>query len=614
MTLSSKFMLGLALSLSASSASAIGWPADYEGVMLQGFYWDSYSDTRWTNLTSQAGELSAYFDLIWVPNSAYAGGGNNMGYMPIYWFTNHNSSFGTSLQLRSMIEEFNKRGTGFIADVVVNHRNGATNWYDFPAETWNGVTYKIGLEGICSNDEMAYTTGQPKPTGARDTGDNFDGARDLDHTNANVQLCVKNYCKFLLDDLGYVGFRLDMVKGYSGSYTKIYNQYAQPRFSVGEYWDGNYDAVAAWIEATGSESAAFDFPCKYAINSAFSSNNMTKLVWNANYVTPQPAGLIHYKYPQLAVTFIDNHDTYDDGSKFTGNVVAANAFILFSPGTPCIFLPHWKAYKDELKKLIAIRKSAGIANTSAVTVLKSTTNCYMAEITGRVGKVVVRIGSATDTPAGYTSADIKASGTGYCVWTKVDVNFDRENGSDNPDIPIEVPEKLYLMGNLPQGSWKTNVGIPMERSGNTYCASYVTIADSGEGKNLGFFSFVTALGTSGASTEWDAVINNGDRYGAESKDLKVSVGSPVKVERFYAGVNASSAYSWAITPGTYDFVVDFETNTLTIYGAGQGVSDVTVDADAPVEYFNLQGVPVAEPTPGNIYIRRQGFNTSKVKL
>ncbi|MBR4364879.1 MAG: alpha-amylase, partial [Prevotella sp.] len=46
------------------------WPANYGGVMLQGFYWDSYEDTKWTNLTAQADELSKYFDLIWVPNSA----------------------------------------------------------------------------------------------------------------------------------------------------------------------------------------------------------------------------------------------------------------------------------------------------------------------------------------------------------------------------------------------------------------------------------------------------------------------------------------------------------------------------------------------------------------
>ena len=77
-----------------------------------------------------------------------------------------------------------------------------------------------------------------KPTGANDTGDDFDGARDLDHTSQNVQTMVKAYLDFLLNDLGYTGLRYDMVKGYSPTYTGIYNSAAQPQFSVGEYWDG----------------------------------------------------------------------------------------------------------------------------------------------------------------------------------------------------------------------------------------------------------------------------------------------------------------------------------------------------------------------------------------
>ena len=48
-----------------------------------------------------------------------------------------------------------------------------------------------------------------------------------------------------------------------------------------------------------------------------------------------------------------------------------------------------------------------------------------------------------------------------------------------------------------------------------------------------------------------------------------------------------------------------------------GVKDImageAVDADAPVEYFNLQGVRVAEPAAG-LYIRRQGKNVSKVVI
>ncbi|MDD6112506.1 MAG: alpha-amylase, partial [Prevotellaceae bacterium] len=59
--------------LTVLQVSAQGWPADYKGVMLQGFAWDSYSESQWPQLESQADEIADYFDLIWVPNSAYAG-------------------------------------------------------------------------------------------------------------------------------------------------------------------------------------------------------------------------------------------------------------------------------------------------------------------------------------------------------------------------------------------------------------------------------------------------------------------------------------------------------------------------------------------------------------
>ena len=43
-----------------------------------------------------------------------------------------------------------------------------------------------------------------------------------------------------------------------------------------------------------------------------------------------------------------------------------------------------------------------------------------------------------------------------------------------------------------------------------------------------------------------------------------------------------------------------------------GVEDVTVaDENAPVEYFNLQGVRVENPEAG-LYIRRQGNTATKV--
>jgi alpha-amylase len=70
------------------------------------------------------------------------------------------------------------------------------------------------------------------------------------------------------------------------------------------------------------------------------------------------------------VTFVENHDTEvrPDGSSngpLKKDTLAANAFLLAMPGTPCVFLKHWQAYKPEIKAMIEARKLAGITNTSS---------------------------------------------------------------------------------------------------------------------------------------------------------------------------------------------------------------------------------------------------------
>ena len=62
-----------------SAHAQVPWSS--KDIMLQGFAWDSHGQTKWTQLNSQAQELSAYFSLIWLPPSAAAegGGSSNMG-------------------------------------------------------------------------------------------------------------------------------------------------------------------------------------------------------------------------------------------------------------------------------------------------------------------------------------------------------------------------------------------------------------------------------------------------------------------------------------------------------------------------------------------------------
>ena len=372
--------------LATLSLSAQGWPAQYEGVMLQGFYWDSFSQSQWVKLEKQADELSQYFSLVWLPQSADCGG-TSMGYDDLYWFPGHyNSSFGNEAELRSLIQTFKSKGIGTIADVVINHRKNVSNWVDFPKETYNGVTYELKSTDICGNDDGGATkqwaTQNGYTLGNNDTGEDWPGMRDLDHKSENVQKNVKAYLKMLLNDLGYTGFRYDMVKGYSATYTKMYNEDSQPQFSVGECWDGT-NTIKNWIEGTGKTSAAFDFQFRYTVRNAANNGDWRKLIQQNDGNWPLISSSYNNgAYKQWAVTFVENHDTEKRSNAaqdpLKKDTLAANAYLLAMPGTPCVFFTHWIDCKQSIKAMIDVRRFAGIQNTGNYNMLQANNAKYAA--------------------------------------------------------------------------------------------------------------------------------------------------------------------------------------------------------------------------------------------
>lgn len=391
--------------LASINMFAQGWPANYSGVMLQGFSWDSYDYSQWTVLEKQADDMKGFIDLVWLPQSGKCIETTQvMGYKPYYYF-NQNSSFGTEAELRSLITKFKAAGIGAIADVVVNHRN-TDGWFTFPAETYNGVTYKMQPTDICKNDDRGATAKQATKEGVslsnnNDEGQDWDGCRDLDHKSANVQKIIKAYLKFLKEDMGYTGFRYDMVKGFSGTHVADYNDATGVEFSVGEYWDGN-QSIINWINKTNKKSAAFDFQFRYnvrdAVNGAANGKVATSSDWsklNSN------DNLMHdANYRRYAVTFVENHDTQkrsesEQNDPLRKDTIAANAYMLAMPGTPCVFQPHWRAYKQEIKSMIEARKLAGITNMSNYTNKMAQNACFANETTGNKAKLIVVVGNNT---------------------------------------------------------------------------------------------------------------------------------------------------------------------------------------------------------------------------
>jgi len=400
-----RFYTTLLMMVVALGMMAQGWPEKYNGVMLQAFYWDGYTDAQWSRLEKQVDNLSTTFDLVWIPQSGDCGG-QSMGYDDLYWFPGHyNSSFGSEAELRSMITTFKNKGIGTIADVVINHRRNVSSWTDFPMETYKGVTYQLTYKDICSDDEAASNGYQVGPN--KDTGEGWDGMRDLDHKSENVQKSVKAYLKMLLEDMGYAGFRYDMVKGYSGEYTKLYNNDSKPQFSVGECWDSS-NTIKNWIDATDKTSAAFDFQFRYTVRNAANNSDWTQLGKQNDGNWPLVSSSFSSgSYRRYAVTFVENHDTeYRSATAqqdpLRKDTLAANAYLLAMPGTPCVFLKHWQAYKQEIANMAAVRKAVGVNNMSKPTNLASHKDYYAVQVAGDGSKkllCVVGTKAATYTPS-----------------------------------------------------------------------------------------------------------------------------------------------------------------------------------------------------------------------
>lgn len=442
------------------NGNAQGWPADYDGVMLQAFYWDGFSDSRWTTLEKQSDELARYFSLVWIPQSGNCDG-QSMGYNPKYYF-DQNSSFGTERELRSLISTFKAKGIGTIADVVINHRQNLSNWCDFPREVYKGQTYEMLSTDIVSDDDGGKTKtwasqNSYQLSSNKDSGEGWDGMRDLDHASANVQKCINAYEDYLLNDLGYAGFRYDVAKGFAAKYFGQYNAKARPQFSVGEVWDSN-QTIKNWIDGTKVDgvvqSAAFDFQFRYLVRDAINGNNWSKLAG-----TNTLCGSADYR--RYGVTFVENHDTESRSNgevqdPIKADTLAANAIMLALPGTPCIFLKHWMACKHDLKLMIEARHLVGITNTTTYNAMASKAEYYVARVKGRqegqyLLAVVGKTPWAYNAPEGYKELCsghhwryLVSESVDTSKWASIVKRIDEETAAENQEDPSFTPHTATI--------------------------------------------------------------------------------------------------------------------------------------------------------------------------
>ncbi|XP_075105701.1 uncharacterized protein LOC107760700 isoform X1 [Nicotiana tabacum] len=353
-------------------------------IVFQGFNWESWRRQWYLELANKAADLSrSGITAVWFPPPTESVA--PQGYMPSDLY-NLNSAYGSVEELRSCIEEMHNQDLLALGDVVLNHRCAHKQ---SPNGVWNIFGGKLawGPEAIVCDDPNFQGRGNPS------SGDIFHAAPNIDHSQEFVRQDVKEWLNWLRNDIGFDGWRLDFVRGFSGGYVKEYIEASNPAFSIGEYWDSlayeggnlcyNQDAhrqrIVNWINATGGSSSAFDVTTKGILHSALHNQ-----YWRLIDPQGKPTGVMGW-WPSRAVTFLENHDTGSTQGHWPfprDKLTQGYAYILTHPGTPVIFYDHFYDFgiRDIINELIEARTRAGIHCRSPLKIYHANNDGYVAQI------------------------------------------------------------------------------------------------------------------------------------------------------------------------------------------------------------------------------------------
>lgn len=393
-------------------------------IVFQGFNWESWRRRWYLELAAKAADLShCGVTAVWLPPPTQSV--SPQGYMPSDLY-NLNSSYGSVEELKYCIEEMHSQDLLALGDVVLNHRCAQKQ---SPNGVWNifGGQLAWGPEAIVCDDPNFEGRGNPS------SGDIFHAAPNIDHSQDFVRKDIKGWLNWLRSDIGYDGWRLDFVRGFSGTYVKEYIEASNPAFAIGEYWDSlayehgslcyNQDAhrqrIINWINATGGTSSAFDITTKGILHSALHNE-----YWRLIDPQGKPTGVMGW-WASRAVTFLENHDTGSTQGHWPfprDKLMQGYAYILTHPGTPVIFYDHFYDFgiHDVIAELIEARRRGGIHCRSSIKIYHANNEGYVAQVGDAL---VMKLGQFDWNPSKENQLDgswhkFVDKGTDYQVWLR----------------------------------------------------------------------------------------------------------------------------------------------------------------------------------------------------
>lgn len=378
------------------------------GTCMQFFEWYCASDGHhWNRFRDEAPTLvSMGVTAVWLP-PAFKGtrGDHSEGYdvYDIYDLGEFDqkgtvrTKYGTKDEYVKAITSAREAGLHVYVDIVLNHMGGteeierikvrkvnpdnrleftsdemeidAYTKFTFPGRggkysnfVWDyhcftGLDYAADL-----NDSSIYSIvneyGDDWEPVSHDEKGNFDYLilNDIETRNPAVREELKRWIKWYYETCPFDGVRLDAVKHINPSFFIEWLDYVRKEikpdlFALGEFWlSDNLAALLKYIEITEGRMSLFDAPLHHNIVAASleKDNYDLRKIFDNTLVKVRP---------DLAVTFIDNHDTQplqslEEFTDYWFRPLAYALILLRHDGYPCIFYPdlYGSCYKGKNKK------------------------------------------------------------------------------------------------------------------------------------------------------------------------------------------------------------------------------------------------------------------------
>lgn len=374
-------------------------------IMLQGFEWNLPADGKhWNRLARKALSLRMKgVTSIWLPPATKgASGVNDVGYAvydlyDLGEFDQRGSvrtKYGTVNEYTRAISVLHLFGIRSLSDMVMNHRMGAektetvkthlvtpNNRLEISPEIQDSVLYtcftfpgrhdkysRFKWNSSCftaldyaQNDpdhHLFLIDGKsfaPDVDGELGNYDYLMGC-DVDVRLPKVKKELVKWGLFYIKKTNVDGFRLDAVKHISASFihdwlAALRAQTGRQLFAVGEYWSVNLDSLLWYINETDGTLSLFDVPLHQHFHDISCNDGSYDMGSMLN-------GTLNKARPDLAVTFVDNHDTQPEQSlqSFVESWFKPAAYgiiLLRGQGIPCVF---WgDLYGMPYKKIRPIR-------------------------------------------------------------------------------------------------------------------------------------------------------------------------------------------------------------------------------------------------------------------